>query len=105
VANSANKIEITSEMIGAGLKVYLDWIPDDAPRWPQDEANLMARIFRAMYARRPESQKSSSGRSNQDQSMRRLAMVLAEIEPHPKAFVASLEAELLRLQLPPLSRG
>lgn len=46
-------VEVTPEMIEAGLKVYLEWLPDDAPR-NLGERELMARLFRAMLSQRPQ---------------------------------------------------
>jgi hypothetical protein len=44
------EIEVTPAMIAAGLKVYEDWLPYDAPR-SSDEIDLLAGCFLAMYAR------------------------------------------------------
>ena len=45
---SENELEITPEMVEAGLKVYEEWLPWDAPR-SLDEASLLAAVFRSMY--------------------------------------------------------
>jgi len=47
------QIEVTPAMIEAGLKVYLEWLPDDAPR-NLGERELMARLFRAMLSQQPQ---------------------------------------------------
>lgn len=41
------KSEITPKMIKAGLKAYLDWLPGDAFREPDEESMVMA-VFSAM---------------------------------------------------------
>lgn len=45
------EVEVTQEMVAAGLKVYLDWLPDDAHR-ELDEGAMLAGVFRAMLLRR-----------------------------------------------------
>jgi hypothetical protein len=44
----SKEIEVTPEMIRAGLKVYLAWLPDDARRSLDEEA-LVRDMFVAMY--------------------------------------------------------
>lgn len=51
--DSGVAVEVTPEMIEAGLSVYLDWLPDDAPR-NLGERELMARLFRAMLSQQPQ---------------------------------------------------
>lgn len=43
------EIEVTPEMIGAGIEVYADWMPDDFS-WLDTEGGMVAQVFRAMIA-------------------------------------------------------
>jgi len=47
---SEDVIEVTPQMVEAGLEVYRRWLPDDAPR-SLSEAELVSDVFRAMLSR------------------------------------------------------
>ena len=40
-------VEVTREMIKAGIEVYADWMPDDFS-WLDTESEMVAQVFRAM---------------------------------------------------------
>ena len=49
-AGALDEIEVTSEMIEVGKVVYNQWWPEKFRRGQDRKADLVSRVFRAMYA-------------------------------------------------------